>query len=132
MLYSALIHYPVYNKNGRIIATSITTSNIHDIARTARTYGLKGFFFITPIPRQQSLIETIIRHWRVGYGARYNPTRGIALECIRISSSFEECINDIEKEEGKRPKIVVTCARADRDITTYSSLRSEMKVSDYP
>jgi hypothetical protein len=43
-VYSALVHHPVYNKNKEVITTSITTSSIHDISRTAKTYGLKSFF----------------------------------------------------------------------------------------
>ena len=125
-IYCALIHYPVYNKHKEVIATSITTSNIHDIARTAKTYGLKAFFFVTPIQRQQLLIETIIRHWKSGYGATYNPTRGIALDSIRICRSIAECIQQIEDEEGKRPHIVVTCARSDRQIIPFGRLREVM------
>jgi hypothetical protein len=131
-VYCALIHYPVYNKHKEVIATSITTSNIHDIARTARTYGLKAFFFVTPIQRQQLLIETIIRHWRSGYGSTYNPTRGIALDSIQICPSIAECIQQIEDEEGIRPHIVVTCAKSDREIIRFGRLREAMIPSTSP
>ncbi|MGA1839855.1 MAG: RNA methyltransferase [bacterium] len=132
-VYSALVHYPVYNKNKEVIVTSITTSSIHDISRTAKTYGLKSFFFITPIPRQQSLINTIIQHWKSGYGATYNPTRGFALDTIRICSSLADCINGIEKEEGLRPSIVVTCARPqNKEKTRFLSLREEMAPGNIP
>ena len=131
-VYSALIHYPVYNKNRKVITTSITTSNIHDISRTAKTYGLKAFFFITPIPRQQLLLETIIKHWKCGYGSRYNPTRGIALDVIRICSFLEDCIVEIERLEGERPLTVVTCARSNTEITSYTTLREEIVFSDAP
>ena len=131
-LYSALIHYPVYNKNKEIIATSITTSNIHDISRTAKTYGLESFFFITPIPRQQLLIHTIIQHWKTGYGASYNPTRGMALDTIQACSSLEECIRAIQSKEGVRPNVVVTCARSSQRILGFSELRNEMQPSRLP
>ena len=131
-VYCALIHYPVYNKNKEVIATSITTSNIHDISRTARTYGLKAFFFVTPIQRQQLLIETIIKHWKSGYGATYNPTRGIALDILQVSSSLGECAKEIEYREGSKPRIVVTCASPDREIIYFDSLREEMIPSITP
>lgn len=131
-LYCALIHYPVYNKNGKIIVTSITTSSIHDISRTARTYGLSGLFFVTPVARQQRLIETIIEHWKSGYGAGYNPTRRIAFEIIKIVSSLEECLEDIEKAEGERPKIVVTCAKVKKNSIHYPELRDEMNKGNFP
>ncbi|MGA1795573.1 MAG: RNA methyltransferase [bacterium] len=125
-VYCGLIHYPVYNKNKEVIATSITTSNIHDIARTARTFCLKAFFIITPVSRQQALIRTIIRHWKSGYGATYNPTRGIALDVIRICPSLDECLKGIEEEDGERPRIVVTCARPAPEVTGFEHLRQRM------
>jgi hypothetical protein len=36
-LYLALLHYPVYDKDHKIVTTSITNMDIHDIARSART-----------------------------------------------------------------------------------------------
>jgi hypothetical protein len=132
-VYCALVHYPVYNKNKEVIATSITTSSIHDISRTAKTYGLKSFFFVTPIARQQSLINTIIQHWKSGYGATYNPTRGLALDTIRVCSSLTDCISGIEKDEGARPSIVVTCASPkNKEITRFLKLREEMGPGNIP
>ena len=107
-IYIALLHYPVYNKSHEIIASSISTSNIHDISRTCRTFGVKKFFIITPLLRQQKLVETIISHWKEGYGATYNPTRGVALEIIFIVDTLEDCINKIISIESQPPKIVVT------------------------
>ncbi|HIJ20597.1 MAG TPA: RNA methyltransferase, partial [Deltaproteobacteria bacterium] len=34
-LYTGLIHFPVYNRNSQKIASSITTLDIHDLARLA-------------------------------------------------------------------------------------------------
>ena len=43
-IYVALVHYPVYNKNDEIVATSVTNFDIHDISRTCRTYDIKKYF----------------------------------------------------------------------------------------
>lgn len=37
----ALVHYPVLGKKGEIIGSAITNLDLHDIARTAKTYGMK-------------------------------------------------------------------------------------------
>ena len=37
-LFVSLVHYPVYNKNEEIVATSVTNFDIHDISRTSKTY----------------------------------------------------------------------------------------------
>jgi hypothetical protein len=59
-LYIGLVHYPVYNKNDEIITTAITNFDIHDIARTARTYNTAGYFIIHPLENQQMLANEII------------------------------------------------------------------------
>ena len=33
-----LLHYPVTNRAGELITTSVTNLDIHDLARSARTY----------------------------------------------------------------------------------------------
>ena len=51
-IYVALIHYPVYNKNDEIVATSVTNFDIHDISRTCRTYDIKKYFIVTQVDAQ--------------------------------------------------------------------------------
>ena len=41
-VYAGLVHHPVYNRKGEIITTAVTNLDIHDIARSAQTYGLDG------------------------------------------------------------------------------------------
>ena len=40
-LYLALLHFPVYDKNGQVVTTAVTHLDIHDIARSACTYGVR-------------------------------------------------------------------------------------------
>ena len=61
-LYIGLLHYPVYNKNYETIASAITNTDLHDLARLARTYGAKKFFVITPLRDQQELAGRILKH----------------------------------------------------------------------
>jgi len=37
-----LIHYPVLGRDGKIITTAVTNLDIHDIARSSRTYNIKN------------------------------------------------------------------------------------------
>ena len=48
-VYIALIHWPALNKKGKIVATAITCIDLHDIARSALTYGVKKFFVVNPL-----------------------------------------------------------------------------------
>ena len=102
-LYVGLVHYPVYNKNHQIIASAITTFDLHDTARVARTYDVSALFVVTPLAEQRVLAERVCRHWTRGYGAKYNPDRKKAIERIRIVSSLEEAVQAITIAEGEAP-----------------------------
>jgi len=110
-LYIGLLHYPVYNKNYQTIASAITNTDLHDLARLARTFGIKRFYVITPLRDQQELAERILKHWTTGYGAKYNEHRKEALSLIAISSSLEEVVREISELEGRKPFVIATDAR---------------------
>jgi tRNA (guanine37-N1)-methyltransferase len=42
-LYLALLHHPVFNKEGNILTVSLTNLDIHDIARCSRSFDLGGY-----------------------------------------------------------------------------------------
>ncbi|MRR35929.1 RNA methyltransferase, partial [bacterium] len=67
-LYIALLHHPVLDRGGRVITSAVTNADIHDIARSAKTYGVKRFFIVTPIADQADLVRAIIGHWTHGAG----------------------------------------------------------------
>jgi len=106
----ALVHYPVVNKNGEVIASAVTNLDLHDISRSAKTYGVRSFYVVTPLTDQKELVEKIVLHWLKGTGARYNPKRREALELISIKDSLDEVIEHIREQTGDSPKTVVTSA----------------------
>lgn len=123
-LFIALLHYPVYNKNYQIIASCITSVDLHDLSRLAKTYGVKRFFVITPLKDQQGLAERIFRHWTVGHGARYNPTRKEAIELLTIASSLEDAVNQVGKIEGEKPLLIATdaCRQEQKSLTYLNAI----------
>jgi len=100
----------VVNKNGEVIASAVTNLDLHDISRSARTYGVRAFYVVTPLTDQRELVEKIVLHWLKGTGARYNPKRREALELISIKDSLDEVIEHIRDHTGDSPKTVVTSA----------------------
>jgi hypothetical protein len=116
-LYMGLVHFPVYNKNTEKIASAITTLDIHDLARLARTYDVRRFYIITPLHDQQELARQVLRHWIEGYGGRYNRHRKEALECVSVVESLDQAIARIQEIEGEAPITIATDA-------TYQSERS--------
>lgn len=127
-LHLALVHHPVTNKNGDVIASAVTNLDLHDIARAARTYGVNSFYVVTPIEDQITLVDQLITHWISGAGAAYNPKRRQALELIRVKRTLEEVIADIKSMPGScgRPRTVVTSAVAKRTTVSFSNLRRRL------
>ncbi len=124
-LYLALIHYPVINKRGDVIASSVTNLDVHDIARAARTYGVRGYYVVTPLEDQITLVQRLISHWTTGAGAAYNPQRRTALELVRTRETLEDVIAEIcaENAAGGAPRTVVTSARGGRPVIGFAALR---------
>ncbi len=125
-VFLALIHYPVYNKKGKIVSTAITNMDIHDISRLSKTYGLKKYFIVTPDEEQKAYAQRIIDHWKYGYGKEFNPTRKEALEVIEILSSFDEVVSYIKSSIKKELICVGTSAKQYGNQITFSSLRDLM------
>jgi tRNA (guanine37-N1)-methyltransferase len=122
-VYVALLHYPVYDKNGQIVTTAVTNMDIHDIARSGRTYGIRGFYVVTPVKALQKLARKIIHHWEQGYGSQYNVTRKQALALARITDTLDEVLIDIERECGEKPLLIVTSARPGGKRTSFTELQ---------
>jgi len=123
-LYIGLVHFPVYDKNRRRIASAITPLDLHDISRAAKTYAAKGFFVITPLSDQQTLAQRIRRHWTEGFGARYNQHRKEAIQLLEIAPSLEQAMRVIAQREGETPLTIATDAsRRDDRCISYSHAR---------
>ncbi|MBI5180148.1 MAG: RNA methyltransferase [Nitrospirae bacterium] len=125
-LYIALIHYPIYNKNKKIVTTAVTSFDIHDIARLARTYDVSGFYIVMPIEAQKRLCERIINHWTEGFGAGYNPTRKEALKIVSIAPDLKSVKTDIAIKHKIQPRIITTDARIFKGSIDYVKLRERI------
>lgn len=109
-LFIALLHYPVRNKKGDTIASAVTNLDLHDIARTGRTYGVAAFYVVTPLADQKTLVEKISAHWVDGWGGVHNPDRREALALIKVRDSLEQVVDEIRAETGRPVQVAVTCA----------------------
>lgn len=124
LVYIGLLHHPVYNKRMEVIATSITNLDIHDIARSSCTYSIKRYFVIHPLETQRKLIEDILGYWQHGYGSQYNSDRKFAFERVALMASLADTVEEIKRETGVPPKIVMTDARIYPNTIGYRQMRS--------
>ena len=122
----ALLHYPVKNKNGEIITSAVTNLDLHDIARVAKTYGIRSFYVVTPLADQQALVEKIISHWIDGWGGTYNPKRKEALTLIRVKPAIDQVVDEIKAETGTNVDIVVTCAAQKQNSLKFGDFRHRL------
>ncbi len=85
-LYVGLLHFPMANRRGKIVATALTSMDVHDIARTARTYGVARYFVVTPLPSQQEIAWRIRGVWTEGERAIDKSRRGEAVEIVEVTT----------------------------------------------
>jgi len=107
----ALVHYPVLDRNGALITSAVTNLDLHDIARSALTFGVERFYLVTPAVGQQRLVQRLLDHWVSGHGARYNPDRRAALERIEICSSLDSALANWRAEQGEDAVPLLTGAQ---------------------
>jgi hypothetical protein len=131
-LYLALVHHPVYDKNGAVVTTAVTNMDVHDFGRLARTFGCRAFYVCTPVPTLRRLVDRIIRHWEVGPGAIYNETRKEALALVRQANDLDEAMTDVERETGTLPYLVGTSAREGGPRLAYPTLARRLREDPRP
>jgi tRNA (guanine37-N1)-methyltransferase len=133
-IYLGLVHYPVKDREGNVVTTAVTNLDVHDLSRSSRSYGLAGYYVITPIEAQRELVSKILEHWVDGSGKRRVPERGVALSLCTPTESIDSAIAAIEAQHGQRPVLAVTAARLPAALSprTPAALRAQMRASDRP
>jgi hypothetical protein len=131
-VYVALIHYPCLGKENQIISTAVTNIDIHDIARTCRTYNIKKYYMVTNLPAQQEIIRRVLKFWIDGSGRHHNPNRTEALYEVDLQPYYEDVIKDIEKREGEKPLVVFTSAKMRSNTITFEDMRQEIREREKP
>ncbi|MBA2544233.1 MAG: tRNA (guanosine(37)-N1)-methyltransferase TrmD [Deltaproteobacteria bacterium] len=135
----ALVHHPVTDRTGKVVTTSMTNLDIHDIARSSLTYGLAGYHLITPVTVQREKAEYIAGLWAQENQVRTPPKsggRGDALALIQTADSIDTTIAAITDRHGVAPLVVATSARAESfpaaTRQTPEALRAEATLSPNP
>jgi tRNA (guanine37-N1)-methyltransferase len=127
--YVALMHTGIALKDGRIGTTSVTSIDLHDIARSAATYHVKEYFVVTPLIDQQKIVKTILDFWQEkDSGFAYNKDRYRAIRQVQVKAELEDVIAAIEKQEGQRPILIGTSARFDHGASKMISYHDQEKI----
>lgn len=110
--YVALLHNDVLVGPDKLPGTtSVTSIDIHDIARSCETYGVKGFSIVTSLEDQQKVVSTLLDFWKIGPGITYNRVRHEAVKGVTIQPRIADVIRAIQEKEGVTPLVIATSAR---------------------
>ena len=130
-LFMVLLHHPMVNRRGEIVTTAITSLDIHDIARSARTFGVSGFYVAHPVTALRDFAARVRDHWFDGPGRQFDSRRREALERVHLVADLDQAIAEIERLTGSRPVLVYTSARAS-DGLSYDELRHRLESDGAP
>ena len=120
-----LLHHPVTNRAGELITTSVTNLDIHDLARSARTYEMDHYYLVTPVVEQQEMAGRILSHWGKGRSFEWHPDRAEALSRIQVVSLFQEVKEDLARRYPGLPlELAMPDARPLKDQKTYAEVRT--------
>jgi hypothetical protein len=120
----ALVHHPVYDKHKRVVATALTNLDLHDIARSSRTFGLETFFIVHPVAAQRELAARIAEHWTGEEGAQKNDFRRQAVERVQVVPALADARARLTERHGRAPLVVATAAREAPGVKRYSEVRA--------
>lgn len=127
-----LLHEDMLDKHGTLVTTSLTLIDVHDIARSARTFGLRDVFIAHPSPTLRKLTRTLKGHWQDGFGASYNPNRKEALEHVQVVSCLDEAVTFIEERDKRLPTLIATSARPGADRVSFKGLAHTLRDTQEP
>jgi hypothetical protein len=128
----ALVHYPVLDGRGEVVTTAVTNLDVHDLARTARTYGARDYFIVHPIAAQRELVARILEHWTVGSSGQRIPDRREALSVLRIVPSLEMALEAMGQEGSQKVEVWVTAARAAEGVLSFTQARQHLQEEGRP
>jgi hypothetical protein len=130
-VYVVLLHSPMMDRNGKGVTTAVTNLDIHDIARSCKTFGVRRYFIVNPEEEQERLVRTILGHWKEEVSKVQHPSRAEALDIVRYLRTFEEAFNEVSVEcGGRRPFVVMPDAKDLPDAWSCEELRGKIEARD--
>lgn len=88
----ALVHHPALDRDGNVVTTALTNMDVHDMARSARSYGCTDYWVVHPIEAARTLVARIVEHWTFGSSAKRIPDRKDALAIVRAVPTLEDAV----------------------------------------
>jgi len=129
--YVALMHSEIMLKDGRIGHSSVTSLDLHDIARSSTTYGVENFFMVSELKDQMSIIQNLLDFWGSQEGKEYNLSRHQAVSKVKPANTLDEVLKSIEETEGKKPAYAKATSDKPLIITTSAKQHGNVEKIDF-
>jgi hypothetical protein len=84
----------VLDRSGQEVTTAITNLDVHDIARSAFTYGIERYYVVHPVLAQRTLVERVKNHWVNGSGKLRIPDREGPMRGVEVVSTIEDALRN--------------------------------------
>lgn len=123
----ALVHYPVLNRLGEVISSTVDSFDFFDASRLALTYGVDRMYIVHPEPAQQALIDRLIAHGQTQ--GRKDAERGYFEHSVGVHD-LDTAIAEVQSRYGTRPKVVATTAKSGRPRVSVPELRAALSPED--
>ena len=129
----ALVHRPVLDKQGAVVTTALTNMDVHDLSRSALTYGCTDYYVVHPVDAQRELTSRIIEHWTEGSSAKRIPDRKDALSIVRAVPTLADAAAALAAG-GEPVEIWVTGARAreGKSMLSFEAARTRLEGAGGP
>jgi hypothetical protein len=122
------VHHPVHDRARAVVTSAITNLDLHDISRSAHTYGLSDLFIVHPIAAQRLLAERVREHWISGSGARRIPDRTPAISILRIVPTLDDALAEL----GPGAELWVTSASGSGELLDFPQARAQLETEGAP
>ncbi len=127
-LHLALVHHPVVDREGAVVTTAITNLDLHDMSRSARTYGAEALWVVHPIEAQRTLAERIREHWVSGSGGVRIPDRARALSILKVVPM----LGDVATALGEHEVWITAASARGGPVTAWADARARLAAEGPP
>lgn len=124
----ALLHHPVLDKEGGVVTSTLTNMDVHDLSRSARTYGCTDFFVVHPVAAQRELAERIVEHWTTGSSSARIPDRKDALSIVRAVPLLADAMRAL----GDGSEVWITSAQEIGTTLSWADARRALEGAGGP
>jgi hypothetical protein len=121
----ALAHHPVLDGQGAVVTSAVTNLDVHDLSRSARTYGCSDYFVVHPVAAQRELVTRIRDHWLDGSSGRRIPDRREAIGLLRIVESLDDAVAALGGKGAV--EVWTTAARDVGTAVTFADARARLR-----